>query len=385
MDVVTSLLKPRGRSLVFDGPTKGGDGTVGILAGAGQFFVVRLAGLFAVLGKDGSSRRKVFNDLDSEQLARKGFEHRRMRTIPQQFPQWHRSVAKHPRQAVRMTVLVWAQCDCDRRIHTSFGRSHVRADRLKTTVHGLRHVVAGLGVGQSAFGHLRYLWVDGIPARKLSPAGGETVSTPPPGGQNAGKSIWQNAGVPPPSIALAQHLDADKLLAKDPLALLIGMVLDQQIPLERAFKSPYDLTLRLGHKLDVHELAAADPTELAAIFSQPPALHRFPASMAKRVQDMCQHVIDNHHAKPADVWKNAKSGAELLDNIAALPGFGETKAKIFQALLAKQFGVRPQGWDEACKPFGTEGSRMSVADITDQNSLQEVRAYKKQMKARSKP
>jgi uncharacterized HhH-GPD family protein len=177
---------------------------------------------------------------------------------------------------------------------------------------------------------------------------------------------------------------ADKLLEKDPLALLIGMVLDQQIPLEKAFRSPSDLKERMGGKLDAGAIAAADPDELATIFSTPPALHRFPASMAKRVQEMCQLVVEEYGGKADRVWEDAKDGKALLANVKALPGFGEQKAKIFVALLGKRLGVQPAGWAEAAGDFGEAGSFRSVADIDSPESLRKVRAYKQDMKAKAK-
>lgn len=168
------------------------------------------------------------------------------------------------------------------------------------------------------------------------------------------------------------------------MALLIGMVLDQQIPLERAFKSPADLKERLGGTLDVGAVASMDPDELAAIFSVTPALHRFPGSMARRVQELCRVVIDNYGGDAAAVWTSAQDGAQLLANVKALPGFGEQKARIFVALLGKQFAVRPPGWQEASSPFGEPGSFRSVADIDSREALGKVRQYKQQMKADAK-
>lgn len=184
-------------------------------------------------------------------------------------------------------------------------------------------------------------------------------------------------------LVLAQDAKADALLSRDPLALLVGMVLDQQIPLEHAFTSPYVLTQRLGHDLDAREIAEYDPEKLAELFSTPPALHRFPGSMAKRVQDMCKALVDSYGGKPEAVW-DTDDAKELLKRVNALPGFGEQKAKIFVALLGKQLGVKPKGWREVSAPYGEEGSRKSVADITDAASLQEVRSYKQQMKAAAK-
>lgn len=177
---------------------------------------------------------------------------------------------------------------------------------------------------------------------------------------------------------------ADRLLEDDPLALLIGMVLDQQVPLERAFRSPYDLKERMGGTLDIHAIADADPDELGSIFATPPALHRFPGSMAKRVQEMCRHVITEHGGDAAAVWTNAKDGADLVKRVRALPGFGEQKARIFVALLGKRLDVAPKGWESAAGDYGQPGSFKSVADIDGPDALTRVRAYKKDMKAKAK-
>src|SRR5579872_425119 len=183
---------------------------------------------------------------------------------------------------------------------------------------------------------------------------------------------------------LSGDADADKLLSEDPLALLIGMVLDQQVPLERAFSSPRDLKDRLGGDLDASEIADMDPDRLVAVFSERPALHRFPAANAKRVQDMCRILVDEYEGSASNVWSTASTGDELLKRVRALPGFGEQKARLFVALLAKQLGVRPKGWESAAGKFGEKGSFLSVADITDGASLGKVRAYKQQMKAAAK-
>src|SRR5262249_10291720 len=148
-------------------------------------------------------------------------------------------------------------------------------------------------------------------------------------------------------LALSGNPDADRLLAEDPLALLIGMVLDQQVPLERAFTSPFDLKTRLGGRLDAEEMASMDPDKLAAVFSTRPALHRFPAANAKRVQDLCRIVVDTYHGRAADIWEKAATGEDLLRRVRALPGFGEHKARVFVGLLGKQLGVQPPGWEEA--------------------------------------
>lgn len=186
------------------------------------------------------------------------------------------------------------------------------------------------------------------------------------------------------NLQIAQDPEADKLVTEDPLALLIAMVLDQQIPLERAFSSPRDLKKRLGGRLDPDEIAGIDPERLVSIFSERPALHRFPAANAKRVQELCRIIVDDYEGSAETVWTTAGSGEELLRRVRALPGFGEQKARIFVALLGKQLGVRPKGWQAAAGKFGEKGSFLSVADITDSTSLGKVRAYKQQMKAAAK-
>ena len=186
-----------------------------------------------------------------------------------------------------------------------------------------------------------------------------------------------------PSLHLSQHDEADALLSQDPLALLIGMVLDQQIPLEWAFRGPLTLKERLG-TLDAAEIAAMDPDQLAKAFTGPPAVHRFPGSNAKRVQDLCRIVVDDHGGKADAVWKKAADGADLFRRVKALPGFGEQKARIFVALLAKQLGVRPAGWEEAAGEYGPEGTFKSVADIVGPESLARVRRYKQDKKAAAK-
>jgi uncharacterized HhH-GPD family protein len=185
-------------------------------------------------------------------------------------------------------------------------------------------------------------------------------------------------------LEISGDADADKFVSEDPLGLLIAMVLDQQIPLERAFKSPADLKERLGGTLDVGAVASMDPDELAALFSITPALHRFPGSMARRVQELCRVVVDSYGGDAAAVWTSAENGDQLLANVKALPGFGEQKARIFVALLGKQFAVRPPGWQEASSPFGEPGTFRSVADIDSREALGKVRQYKQQLKAEAK-
>jgi uncharacterized HhH-GPD family protein len=178
--------------------------------------------------------------------------------------------------------------------------------------------------------------------------------------------------------------EANELLNRSPLALLIAMLLDQQVPLERAFSAPADLVRRLGREPAAAELAGFDPDALAAVFSERPALHRYPRAMAARVQDLARIIVEEYDGDAARLWLSAGSGAELLKRVAALPGFGAQKAQIFVALLGKQLGVQPDGWREAAGKFGAEGSHLSVADITDPASLSQVRAYKQQLKAAAK-
>jgi uncharacterized HhH-GPD family protein len=176
---------------------------------------------------------------------------------------------------------------------------------------------------------------------------------------------------------------ADKLLATDPLALLIGMLLDQQVPMERAFRSPYDLKERLGGRLDAAEIASMDAEELATVFRGPPALHRYPGSMAGRTQELCRALVERYGGKADRVWKKAGTGQELFANLRALPGFGEQKARIFTALLAKRMGVTPPGWEEVAGPYARVG-HYSVADIDGPDALAAVREHKKAMKAAAK-
>jgi uncharacterized HhH-GPD family protein len=174
---------------------------------------------------------------------------------------------------------------------------------------------------------------------------------------------------------------ANALLKKEPLALLIGMLLDQQIPMEKAFTSPEVLRERLGGRLDAHTIAGYDADALEVIFREPPALHRFPAAMAKRVQALAQLLVERYDGSAAAVWDGVKSGDELVARIATLPGFGAQKAKIFTALLGKQYRVRPRGWRAAAGDYGPDGALRSVADVVDAASLKQVRAFKQQMKA----
>ena len=183
---------------------------------------------------------------------------------------------------------------------------------------------------------------------------------------------------------LTGDTDADELLSSEPLALLIGMVLDQQIPMERAFKAPWELKARLGGTLDPAAIVAMAPDDLAAIFGIKPALHRFPRSMAGRVQEVCRTVVETYGGDASAIWSTAADGKHLLANVKALPGFGDQKAKIFVALLGKQCGVRPPGWEKAAGAYGEPGSHRSVADIDSPEAFAKVRQFKQQMKAEAR-
>jgi len=189
--------------------------------------------------------------------------------------------------------------------------------------------------------------------------------------------------VPPKSLLFTGDQPADELLATDPLALLIGMLLDQQVPMERAFHSPYDLKERLGGRLDAAGIAAMDTEELAGVFRGPPALHRYPASMAGRTQDLCRMLVEVYDGSAKRVWASAGTGKELFANLRKLPGFGEQKARIFTALLAKRLGVTPPGWEDVAGPYAAVG-HFSVADIDGPDALAAVREHKKAMKAAAK-
>jgi uncharacterized HhH-GPD family protein len=183
---------------------------------------------------------------------------------------------------------------------------------------------------------------------------------------------------------LAQDPEADKLLAENPLALLVGMVLDQQIPLELAFRGPKKIVDRVG-SLDPAEIADYDPDKFAAVCSEKPAIHRFPGSMAKRIQTLARIIIDDYDGDAAGLWTAGDpDGPELLRRLKGLPGFGEQKARILLALLGKQYAVTPKGWRAAAGDFGKAGTHISVADIADARSLDKVRSYKKEMKAAKK-
>ncbi|MEU3032110.1 HhH-GPD-type base excision DNA repair protein [Streptomyces incarnatus] len=187
------------------------------------------------------------------------------------------------------------------------------------------------------------------------------------------------------TLHLAQDPAADALLGRSPLAALTGMLLDQQVPMEWAFKGPRTIADRLGAEdLDAHEIAARDPEAFAALLAEKPAVHRYPGSMAKRVQQLCQYLVEHYDGDAEAVWRGVGSGAELLKRLEELPGFGRQKAQIFLALLGKQLGVAPAGWREAAGAYGEPDSYRSVADITGPDSLTKVRAHKQEMKAAAK-
>lgn len=182
-------------------------------------------------------------------------------------------------------------------------------------------------------------------------------------------------------LQLTSDASADALLSEDPFALLVGMLLDQQIAMEVAFAGPRKIADRLGG-LDPRLIAEADPEAFVALCAQTPAVHRFPASMAKRIQELARAIVGGYDGDAAAVWNSGDpDAAEVLRRLKALPGFGEQKARIFLALLGKQYGVTPRGWRAAAGDYGRAGTRMSIADVVDTESLDQVRAYKKKMKA----
>jgi uncharacterized HhH-GPD family protein len=183
-------------------------------------------------------------------------------------------------------------------------------------------------------------------------------------------------------IAITGEPAADALLERDAFALLAGMLLDQQFPMERAFAGPQKIAERLGvDHLDPAFIAAQDPDAFASLCATPPAVHRYPGSMAGRLQALAATIVGRYDGDTEALWTTAPSGADLLARLRSLPGFGETKARIFLALLGKQVGVRPAGWREAAGAYGEVGSHRSVADVVDAASLQQVRDYKKAVKA----
>jgi len=187
-----------------------------------------------------------------------------------------------------------------------------------------------------------------------------------------------------PTLSITGDAAADELLSTDPLALLLGMLLDQQVAMETAFAGPEKIRQRLG-RLDAAEIAHHDGDALAEVFKQPPAVHRYPGSMAARAQALCSAIEQDWGGDAAAIWtRNEPSGAEILRRLKALPGFGDQKAKIFLALLGKQYGLDAEGWREAAGAYGAEGTYLSVADIVDPESLTRVRESKRAAKAAAK-
>ena len=175
---------------------------------------------------------------------------------------------------------------------------------------------------------------------------------------------------------------ADQILTDNPFALLVGMMLDQQYPMEHAFRGPSKVVGRFG-TFSPADIAAADPEEFTALCTTPPAVHRFPGAMAARMQELARIVEQEYDGRAERLWSEAGDAEELNRRLLALPGFGKQKARIFVALLAKQLGVRPDGWERIAGDYAEDGYR-SVADVTDPASLQKVRDFKKQKKAAAK-
>lgn len=181
------------------------------------------------------------------------------------------------------------------------------------------------------------------------------------------------------ALQIAQDARADQVLSESPFALLCGMLLDQQFPMERAFAGPAKVLERFG-SLDPAEIAAADPERFAALCAEPPAVHRFPGSMAARIQALAAHVEAEYGGRTERLWDDAADGRDLMRRLQALPGFGKQKAQIFVALLGKQLGVRPDGWEKVAGDYAEQGSYRSVADVVDATSLEKVRSFKKEAK-----
>ena len=192
------------------------------------------------------------------------------------------------------------------------------------------------------------------------------------------------AGMTNDPLWLTGDAEADQLLTEDDNALLIGMVLDQQVPMEKAFSGPLVIAQRMGGRLDVAAVAAMSEEDFVALCSRPPAIHRFPAAMAKRVRQVCQVLTEDYDGQAANLWKDARSGNEVKANLERLPGFGSDKAAIFTAVLGKLRGITPDGWRAAAGYYGEPDTFRSVADIVDSDSLQKVRETKKSVKAAKK-
>ena len=188
----------------------------------------------------------------------------------------------------------------------------------------------------------------------------------------------------PSELWITGNPEADHLLSTSGNALLLGMTLDQQVPMEKAFNGPYVIATRMGGTFDVPAIAALEVDDFVAICAEKPAVHRFPGSMGKRVHEVARRLVEEHDGDAVRLWQDVPDGASLKKSISALPGFGDQKASIMVALLGKRWGVQPDGWREAAGAYGNEGEFRSVADVVDAESLQKVRAFKKQAKAAAK-
>jgi len=181
----------------------------------------------------------------------------------------------------------------------------------------------------------------------------------------------------PASLPFTPDPEANRLLAEEPLALLIGMLLDQQFPMERAFASPAILKQRLGH-LDAARIADTDPEALAAAFKGPPALHRFPGSMAQRTQAVCRYLVEHHGGRAERLWTDAPDGASFYAEMRSLPGFGEAKARIFVAVVGKRLGAGPPGWEDQAATWA------SIADVDSYEAIGVIRSAKQAAKSAAK-
>jgi uncharacterized HhH-GPD family protein len=188
--------------------------------------------------------------------------------------------------------------------------------------------------------------------------------------------------VPRPTFPITGDPSADELLVADPLALLIGMLLDQQVPMEWAFRGPATLSERLGG-LDAARIAAMTPEAVEAVFKEKPALHRYPGSMAKRTHALCRHIVDTYDGDASKIWRGVRDPEVLLERLRALPGYGDEKAKIMLAILAKRFGRAPKGWEAVAQPFSDDRPR-SVADVDSAEALARVRDWKRAQKAKGR-
>jgi len=186
-----------------------------------------------------------------------------------------------------------------------------------------------------------------------------------------------------PIMPVTSNDEANELLVTDPLALLIGMLLDQQVPMEWAFLGPHTLQARLGGALDAGTIAALSEDEVVALFVAKPAMHRYPASMGKRTHALCTYLVEHYDGDAGAIWRDVPTGAELKKRLRALPGYGDEKTKIFMAILAKRLGVTPPGWEKAAAPF-SDATPRSVADIDSPESFARVREFKKAKKAAGK-